>query len=136
MTRDDILVAVKELGLPPGEYVVYGSCPLAMVGICEAGDIDMLVSPALFADLQQRGWKEISKGEGDKPVTSGVFEAHPNWLFSPYAPTLEHLLATADTIDGIAFANLDEVRKWKEASGRPKDFVDIELIDDYLKANK
>jgi hypothetical protein len=36
-------------------------------------------------------------------------------------------------IDGIPFASLEEVRKWKIASGRPKDIADIKLIDEYLQ---
>jgi hypothetical protein len=46
------------------------------------------------------------------------------------------LLKTANYIDGIPFASLQEVRKWKESSGRPKDIKDLDLIDKYLASNK
>ena len=62
----------------------------------------------------------------------GDFEAHYAWDFSSYKPTLEQLLLTADVIDGIPFASLLEVRKWKLSSGRPKDFDDIKLIDNHI----
>lgn len=135
MTARQILGAIMNLNWPLGSYVVYGSAPMAMVGLREAGDIDFFVSKELFEVLQKDGWKQITKSPTDKPLTSGDFEAHDNWNFSHYKPTLEHLIATADIIEGIPFANIHEVRKWKAGSGRPKDHTDIVLIDAYLKAH-
>lgn len=132
MTKQDIIEKVKELNLPAGGYVVFGSCPLAAAGLREANDIDVLVSNEVLARLKQAGWEQVDKGENDKPLTYDVFEAHNSWNFSSYSPTLKRLLETADVIDGIPFASLDEVRKWKAASGRPKDLHDIELIDVYF----
>lgn len=134
MDREQIIAKVKTLNLPAGSYVVFGSCPLAAAGIRKAQDIDMLVSPQVFEELKQRGWTAVDKGKDDKPLAHDVFEAHQNWNFSSYSPTLEQLLATANIIDGVPFAALNEVRKWKAASGRPKDLRDIELIDGYLQA--
>jgi len=131
MTDVEIIAKVKSLELPKGSYVVFGSCPLAIAGIREAGDIDMLVGDDLYKNFSSRGWVEVDKGPRDKPLTWDVFEAHNHWSFSTYSPTLEQLLKTADYIDDIPFASIDEVRKWKVASGRPKDIKDIELIDNY-----
>lgn len=134
MTRAEILKKVAALHFPEGSYVVFGSAPMAMAGLREAKDIDFLVSQEMFEDLKQRGWQERDKGGLDKPLVYEDFEAHPNWNFSSYSPTLEQLLATADVVDGIPFAALSEVRKWKAASARPKDGVDVELIDRYLSS--
>ena len=136
MTKQEIIHKVKALELPKGSYIVFGSCPLAAVGIREAQDIDLLVTPELFAKLQKAGWQEVDKGPGDKPVAYSVYEAHANWDFTSYKPTLKQLLKTATMFDGVPFASLDEVRKWKKASGRPKDLVDIKLIDQYLATLK
>ena len=68
-----------------------------------------------------------------KTLSHVIFEAHDNCNFGSYNPTLEHLLLTATMIDDIPFASLEEVRKWKIGSGRPKDFADITLIDKYLE---
>ena len=135
MNKQQIIDKAKSLSLPSGSYVVFGSCPLALAGLREAGDIDMLVNDETFAQLREAGWQEVDKGKDDNPLTHDVFEAHNSWKFSTYDPTLEHLLATATVIDGIPFASLDEVRKWKAASGRPKDLVDIQLIDQYRMEN-
>jgi hypothetical protein len=132
MTRDEIIIKIKALQLPLGGYVVFGSSPLAVAGLRESDDIDMLVSEEVYASLQQAGWQQIDKGYGDEPLTYDVFEADKTWNFTSYSPKLEHLLKTADIIDGVPFASLEEVRKWKSTSGRPKDSHDVELIDAYL----
>jgi len=129
MTGKDIIKKVKSLNWPKGHYIVFGSAPLALAGLREAGDIDFLVSAELFEKLRQTGWKVRIKSPNDKPLVLGDFEVHANWNFSSYKPTLEYLLATATVVDSIPFASLDEVRKWKVSSGRPKDLADIKLID-------
>lgn len=106
---------------------------MAAVGIREAKDIDLLVAHDVIERLKKLGWQQIDKGEDDKPFVKGVFEAHSSWSCSPYQPTLEHLLKTADIIDGVPFASLEEVRKWKLSSDKPKHRADIKLIDDYLR---
>ena len=136
MKKEEIISKVKGLNLTENSYVVYGSCPLAVAGIREAQDVDMLVSKELFSELREKGWEELVKNSNDKPLTHDVFEAHDSWDFSSYNPTLEHLLSTATVVDGVPFAALEEVRKWKAASGRPKDLMDIALLDTYLATRK
>ncbi len=135
MTGKDIIAKTKELNLTSGSYIIFGSCPMALANIRESQDIDMLVTKKVFADLKKAGWATVDKGKNDKPLTKGVFEAHENWNFSSYKPTLEQLLATATFVEDIPFASLEEVKKWKVSSGRPKDLVDIKLINDYLAQN-
>lgn len=134
MTGEGIIKKVKELGLPEGSFVVFGSCPMALADIRESSDIDMLVTLEVFDGLSKAGWKLIDKGGNDNPLALGDFEAHKNWNFTSYKPTLEHLLSTATVVDGVPFASLHEVRKWKKSSGRPKDLVDIQLIDNFLNS--
>ena len=132
MKAKEIIEKVKELNLPEHSYVVFGSCPLAIAGIRDAGDVDLYVTSEVLLSLKRQGWKQVHKGPGDEPYTKDIYEAHDNWNFSPYSPTLEHLLESADVIDGVPFASLQEVRRWKAASGGPKHSKDIELIDNHL----
>ncbi len=44
----NIVKEVKSLGLPEGEYAVFGSGPLAVHKIRDTRDIDLLVSPKLY----------------------------------------------------------------------------------------
>jgi len=134
MTGKEIIAKVKVLKLPAQSFIVFGSCPLSVVGIREANDIDLLVSAEVFQSLESAGWQQVDKGPDDKPLVFEDFEAHPNWDFSTYNPTLPELLSRAMVVDGIPFASIEDVRQWKAASGRPKDIVDIERIDAYLAA--
>jgi len=118
-----------------GSYIVFGSRPMALAEIRQSSDIDMLVTPDLYDILSRTGWKKIIQSPGNEPLTYGDFEAHQNWDFSSYNPTLEHLLSTATVVDDVPFASLQEVKKWKQSSGRPKDIADIKLINGSCKVN-
>jgi len=132
MTAKEIITKVKSLNLPAGSYVVFGSCPMALAGIREANDIDMLVSQKLRENLSKMSWEQIYKTPNDKPLVHDVFEAHDNWNFSEFNPTLEELLKTATVKKVLPFASLQNVRKWKAVGSRPKDLKDVQLIDEYL----
>jgi hypothetical protein len=132
MTGSEIIEKVRALNLPKGSYIVFGSCPMAAANIRESNDIDLLVSKEALEIIKKEGWKQKTKSKNDKPYVKGVYDAHTDWDLSAYKPTLKHLLSTANVIDGIPFASLKEVRKWKKTMSRPKDIRDIKLIDAYL----
>jgi hypothetical protein len=136
MTKDEIIAKVKEQDFPEGSYIVFGSCPMAAAGIRESGDIDMLVSNELLKRLKKDGWKQIIKNPNDKPLVFEDFEAHDNWNFTSFNPKLSELLSRCTVVEGIPFASLEDVKKWKTAGARPKDLKDLELIDAYLAKTK
>lgn len=103
-----------------------------MIGLREANDIDLLVSEDMYEMLGKKGWQKVYKGPNDTPLVYDVFEAHNNWNFNSYNPTLIDLLANASEVDNIFFASISDVQKWKTASGRPEDFADLKLIEAYL----
>ena len=129
----EIVREVQMLELPYGQYVVFGSCPMAAVGLRESDDIDLLFSDELHDMLVQKGWQEIPGKDGDRRLEFSHFDTHTSWKMGDYDPTLEDLLEDAISIDGIPFARLEEVRKWKAILARPKDIADIRLIDDWLE---
>lgn len=134
MTKEQIVARVKELNLPEGSYVVFGSCPLAVAGIREAGDVDLFITKELFAKLREEGWEEHRKGEDNVPLVKNNIEAIDHWNYGSYRPTVSQLLATAMVIDGVPFASLEEERKWKTAFGRPKDLADLRLMEAHLNS--
>ena len=132
MNRDDVIAKMKALNLPQDSYVVFGAAPMAIANLRDVNDIDLFVTPEVLDELKQRGWKQAHKGPKDEPYQFDIYEAHPHWEFSSYAPTLKQLQKTAKIIEDIPFASLAEVRKWKIAWGRAKDMNDVELIDGYF----
>jgi hypothetical protein len=132
MTGQQIIDSTKELQLPIGEFVVFGSCPMALAGIRESDDIDIFVSQALYDELKQKGWSEQANEQGVVGLVSGHFDVHKQWEFGAYSPTLRDVLANAKQVDGVPFAALDDVIKWKQILARPKDLRDVALIEQYL----
>jgi len=136
MNLNEVVRTVKGLRFPEGSYIVYGSGPLALHGIRSVNDVDMLVTKQLKAELKSSGWKEINKGPNDTPVTNGAIEAHDTWSFCEYSPTLDELLSRATRHNGVAFASLEDVLKWKLASpASDKNLRDIESIQAKLSKN-
>jgi hypothetical protein len=145
--RKAISDRVKELDLPAGEYVVVGGAMEAH-GIRPANDIDIVAAPDLFKDLQLQGWeicccnaclRKMKRGKGDfvlkKPGIAGeVFSSYESGGL--YRADTSRIIRDADIIKGVPYVQLIELLRWKRASGRFKDRVDVELIDGYLRSHQ
>lgn len=127
---------VKELNLPIGQYVVFGSGPLAAYGIRESRDVDLLITNSLYIKLKNEGWEEKEWSDGGFYLMHKDVEADDSWQYGKYNPSPEEIIKKAEIIEGIPFAPLVEVLKWKQSYGRPKDLADVKLIKDYLKSAK
>jgi hypothetical protein len=130
----NIFRQVADLGLPLGQYVVFGGGPLAAHGIRPTTDVDLFVTTTVYEQLKLAGWEEHdvpAPGEG-RYLAQGIYGAACTWHYGEYNPVPEELIAVADLIEGIPFAPLVEVVKWKKAYGRPKDLVDVTLIEEFL----
>lgn len=124
---------VKALQLPEGQYMVCGSAILELLGIRRAGDIDLLVSPALFEELEsERGWVRNPQYPTtlDTPDHSAGAKQSLDFMKENY--TLADMLPHAHTQEGIAFMSLEQLREAKIQLGREKDKKDLQLIEEYL----
>lgn len=122
---------ILELKLPSNQFIVVGSGVMAALGIRESDDIDLIVSQAIFDNLDSLGW-ERDTWVDQTVLKSGPFDIGRTWD----GKTVDELMKTAIVIEGIPYLNLSDLRKWKQARGRDKDIRDIELIDAYLEARK
>jgi hypothetical protein len=133
----NIFDKVRKLKLPIGKYVVVGGVMEAH-GIRPARDIDIVVAKDLFDELSKNKWsecrvypkyyygiKKILKKEGLDVISHYSFE-------DKYYCPLEELVKNADIINGIPFAPIAELLKWKKTALREKDKKDIILIENYL----
>ncbi len=125
-----VCALMADLGLPAGQYVVCGSAAMAVRGLRCAGDIDLVVAPALYAHLKRSGWHERHFPGSQRPhaLHHGPFDAATSWSAGAFTPDPARLIAEAEVIDGIAFVPLAAVAAWKRACGRPKDLADLDLI--------
>jgi hypothetical protein len=130
----DIVSKVKSLNLPIGQYIIFGSGPLAVHGIRDARDIDLFVTTDLYKQLEAEGWQEKEWSDGGYYLAKDIFQADDSWHYGDYNPAPEEIIARSEIFDGVPFACLTDVLEWKRAFGRPKDLIDIELIEKYLEA--
>ena len=134
----DIFKKLKELDYPLGEYVVVGGA-MAAHKLREAHDLDILVTPKLYAKLLKEGYKqclcEQCLNTSRIMLNKDNVDIVPNYMFGNYIGDTKSLIENADIIDGFPFIKLEEFIKFKRELGRQKDFDDIKLMEDYLLKN-
>ena len=130
----DIYKEIKSLRLPQGKYVVFGGSALEGYGIRKSGDIDIAVTEDIYADLKNKGWKEIKRSDGRKVLEQDRFEIAINFQCGNYKISTNKLIKTATIIKGVPFADLNEIITFKKALNRDKDKLDIKLIQQYLES--
>ncbi len=130
----DIFKRIEELNLPKGEYMICGSAILDVLGIREAKDIDILLSPELFLELEnKRGWKRHEEHTTSIEHPEHIAGAKQSLDFMKENYTLLEALPLATIINETPFMSLDMLVNAKKQLGREKDLKDIALIEKYLK---
>ncbi len=124
------LEELKALQFPIGEYVIVSSGPMAIRGIRECSDIDLIVSDKLFEELSQK--YPVIKGTHVSKIDIGNISCmhrtdNPDDLY----PTKKQI-AEAEMIEGFPFQSLETCLYFKENSDREKDKNDVKLIKEYL----
>lgn len=125
----NIAAEISSLELPPRSYMIVGSGILNALGIRESNDIDLLVSGSVFLTLQEQGWQIESRGDDTFKATSGSFDCMTDW----YGQDVATMLENAQYIEDIPYMSLEDVYNWKQKLQRPKDILDLKLIENYTK---
>mgnify|MGYP001576013068 CR=1 FL=1 len=137
----DHLAAIRSLELPRGSYVVIGGSCLAVRGIRESNDIDMVVTQKLFKEMQNKGWpidepfrqkwnRVRLKREPFEIFTDIYLERSKQFI------PADQLIKSAELIEDIPFLPIRDILFYKTDNPRQKDIVDIALIADYLRSNQ
>ncbi len=127
---EELLKELKQLNLPPEAFAIFGSGPMAVRGLKEAGDLDIIVRKDVWEELaKQYGVKDEEKGQ----IVVGNIDIFCHWR--PWLDNEAELIETAEMIDGWPYVRLEHVLEWKKKFGRDKDLKDIELIEKYLEKN-
>ncbi len=128
MNSSDISRELLALSLPLDQYVVVGGGVLAMHGIRETEDIDLVVTKRLFSELQGQGWKEKTRPNGKLGLKRGVIEAYLDVNCETFERTTSWLLDHAEFVHGIPTIDLQTLRAFKAGYARPKDLLDLALL--------
>jgi hypothetical protein len=133
----NIFDRIKKYNLPLGEYAVFGSSLLDVLGIRPAADLDIIVTPELFDQLKNQGW-EHEKWEGIELLHNGEAEISTVQTVpttGSYLPDRIQLIKDAIIIEGCPFVRIEEVVACKTDYNREKDRVDIASIKNRLSEN-
>jgi hypothetical protein len=131
-TATHLFGLLRGLALPRGDYAVFGSGPLLVRGIIEtAGDLDVLCRDAAWARAQELG-PAIAMPEDGIIVVSlcdGAVTLGTEWGIGHF--DVDHLIDTAEVIDGIPFVLLEHVIAYKRLAGRSKDLEHLRLLEEH-----
>jgi len=118
--------------------VVFGSSAIALHGVQlgrDVNDLDLFVSEATFAQIAAR-FPVKTKPGGDEEVSYinpcedvEILKSFPGVTFEN---VVTHAFPTL-TSGGFLVGALDDVKRWKAAQGREKDFNDIKAIDRHVQ---
>jgi hypothetical protein len=129
----ELLGELKKMGLPDGQYAIFGSGPMAVRGIKPTDDLDVAVLDHLYQELrkdhqekEKQGYKKAFHCLEPKQGIE-IISANESLFAKP-----EEVIARAELIDGLRFVILSDLIAWKKAVARPKDFEHIKMIKDYL----
>ena len=133
MSKDDFIERVKAIGLSLDKVIVIGSGVLAAHGIREARDVDLVVTRAVFAALEDNiSWKRGRQGSASYALVKGDIEVWTDWSTDGTGhPTYDDLLSDTEIIDGVRFVTLEYLRTRKMERSSDKDIDDIRKIDEY-----
>lgn len=135
-TPNYVVDTMRALNLPEGSYVVLGSGILGALNLRPAQDIDIVVTPELYAHLEGLGWQESVvhvDGRERKKLEFKDIEAFADFYLGDKRFDAETLSKSAVHIGGVAFMSLSNLIAFKRHMNRPKDQADIALIEEYLE---
>lgn len=119
---------VKKEKIKRKDFAIFGSGLLAVLGLRDSRDIDVIVRPRIFKKLCKK-YKKDSKGR----IRIGHIQITDNW--KPWFRDVNILIDTAELIKGIRYVKLHYVIEWKEKFNRKKDRKDLALIKKHLEHN-
>jgi hypothetical protein len=120
---------LKKLNLPSDEFSVFGSGPMAIRGLKEPGDMDIIVTENLWNKLKQK-YELVKKPNYEYLTVNGIDFFH-DWTHPGY--DLNKLINDSDIIQRVRFVKLEAVLEWKLKRNLEKDKKDIDILKKHLK---
>lgn len=120
---------LKKIGMPPMDFAVFGSGPMAVRGLRDTEDIDVIARGRAWEIAKSKGERRTSEfGDESYAFADGKIEVVDRWADW----NVDELIDGADEFEGIRFVNLETTQKEKIRRGRDKDLKDVELIGRYM----
>ncbi len=128
----------RKYNFPTTEYAIVSGGPLAIRGIKKTGDVDLVVSDKLWAELSAK--HPIKKVDGFDAEIISLDEDTDVISFRNAEdegqdgnPTNNQQIENAEIIEELSFQSLRDCLWFKKHSDREKDKKDAELVKVYLE---
>lgn len=124
MTREEAVVRLGALALPPGDFAVHGSGAMLLRGLIDdASDLDIVARGAAWHRACSLAAPEAGERDAVVRVLPDV-EIWGGWL----GDDVGALIDRAEMVDGWPCVTLQDVLAFKERLARPKDRGHIALL--------
>lgn len=124
-----LLRQIKRMGLDQEHFVIFGSAPLFVHGLrADIQDLDVLARSSAWQKVVSSGTPALGTYTGDtvRQFHGGRIQFSEGWISDDF--DTDTLIAEADLFQGLRFAKLSEVLRYKERLNRPKDRDDIAAL--------
>lgn len=128
-----LLEELKKLQLPIGEFALCGSAPMAVRGLRDVQDLDIIVSENLYQKLKQK-YSDEKYQSNLGPLKINNLEISYTWLND--LDEAKKIISEAEIINDWPFAPLKYIIDYKQMLNRQKDLDDLKLIEGYLLKEK
>lgn len=125
---------LKQLNLPIDQYAITGSGALGIRNLKEIGDLDIIVTPALWDALAKQYGIVVENNVKKIILQIEIVEALGEGSFyteekAKDIPSIVDRISHAEIIDQLPFESLEHVLYYKRKMGRDKDLNDIFIIE-------
>ena len=128
-----LLQYTKSIGLPAGDYVIFGSAPMLLHGLRdEISDVDIVARGLAWDVACSKGQPVRASLNGASAVQflDGRIEVFTTWVGREW--DINALIDNAEIIGSLPFARLSDVLTYKLDLYRAKDIADIQAISSFL----
>lgn len=126
MEIDQLIEKAKRINLPRGMFAVFGSAILAVRGLREAPNIDLIVKDSLWTKLLEK-----YQPDGEGFIRIGQVKIS-NWWFAPVKKGISEMIDEAEIINELPFVKIEEVLFYKKTLKSEKDENDVKLIEKFI----
>lgn len=127
---------LRSLDLKTDEYVVFGSGPMLAHGLVrEIKDLDVVARGSALQTARAIG--KPGFGAVDRAPLWSIFDGEIEVFGSWLAPhwDVDDLIARAELVEGIPFAPLRDVLRYKQLLRRRRDIPDIRILSRWLETH-
>lgn len=128
---EKFLRILDTLNLNPEQYMISGSGSLAVRGLRDCVDLDVLVTDELGEKLKEKYPTHFHEYDFCDTLDFDGVDIRWNIKEKDRPYSTEYQIENADIIEGRKYQPLSMIKFYKQRMGRPKDIADIELIETY-----